>query len=156
MRTFTNSGTEYQKTQHGYTLKEDYEYSFYKPIKIKWIVGSRLPTNCNCCKGKTFKCIYHHKLFCLSTTTLIACCDYSWDGPSGPTIDTRNSLRASLVHDVLYQAMREKGIKFSYSSRKWADKIFLKILKEDGMGIIRRRLWYFAVRLCGKSNAEPD
>ena len=27
---------------------------------------------------------------------------YAWDGPSGPTIDTLNFMRGSLVHDALY------------------------------------------------------
>ncbi len=31
---------------------------------------------------------------------------YAWDGPSGPTIDTRDFMRGSLVHDALYQLMR--------------------------------------------------
>jgi len=28
---------------------------------------------------------------------------YSWDGPSGPAIDTVDFMRGSLVHDALYQ-----------------------------------------------------
>lgn len=28
---------------------------------------------------------------------------YAWDGPSGPTIDSLNFMRGSLVHDALYQ-----------------------------------------------------
>jgi len=39
---------------------------------------------------------------------------YAWDGPSGPTVDTRDSLRGSLVHDALYQLMRE-GYIISYA-----------------------------------------
>ena len=31
---------------------------------------------------------------------------YAWDGPSGPVLDTKENLRASLVHDVRYQLMR--------------------------------------------------
>ena len=31
---------------------------------------------------------------------------YAWDGASGPIINTQDTLVASLVHDVLYQAMR--------------------------------------------------
>ena len=27
---------------------------------------------------------------------------YAWDGPSGPTFDTKNFMRGSLVHDALY------------------------------------------------------
>ena len=32
---------------------------------------------------------------------------YSWDGPSGPTIDTKNFMQGSLIHDALCQLMRE-------------------------------------------------
>ncbi len=35
---------------------------------------------------------------------------YAWDGPSGPTIDTPNFMRGSLVHDALYQLLRNKLI----------------------------------------------
>ncbi|MGH7536144.1 MAG: DUF1353 domain-containing protein, partial [Gemmatimonadales bacterium] len=28
---------------------------------------------------------------------------YAWDGPSGPTVDTKDFMRGSLVHDALYQ-----------------------------------------------------
>jgi len=30
---------------------------------------------------------------------------YAWDGPSGPSIDTLTFMRASLVHDALYQLL---------------------------------------------------
>lgn len=33
---------------------------------------------------------------------------YAWDSPSGPTIDSLNSMRGSLVHDALYQLMRDE------------------------------------------------
>lgn len=32
---------------------------------------------------------------------------YAWDGASGPTIDTKNTVIASAVHDALYQLMRD-------------------------------------------------
>ena len=32
---------------------------------------------------------------------------YCWDGASGPTFDTPSTMLASLVHDALYQLMRE-------------------------------------------------
>ena len=35
---------------------------------------------------------------------------YAWDGPSGPVIDTPENMRASLVHDALYQLMRNKEL----------------------------------------------
>ena len=77
---------------------------------------------------------------------------YAWDGASGPIINTQDTLVASLVHDVLYQAMRLNLIKSSKENRKIADKNFFEILKMNGVNSIRRKVWYFAVRLFGKKS----
>ncbi len=79
---------------------------------------------------------------------------YAWDGPSGPTIDTPNFMRGSLVHDALYQLMREERIAQDY--RAYADMLLRKICLEDSMIPIRAWWVYKAVRLCGASNAAPD
>ena len=79
---------------------------------------------------------------------------YAWDGPSGPTIDTPDSLRASLEHDAMYQLMRLGELDRSF--RKAVDKRFYTVLKEDGMGWFRRFMWYRAVsRFAGKF-VEPE
>ena len=52
---------------------------------------------------------------------------------------------ASVVHDYLYS----KGCDLSIE-RKKADKIFLEILKEEGVNPILARLMYIAVRIFGK------
>ena len=70
-----------------------------------------------------------------------------WDGASGPTIDTKGSMLPSLVHDALYVAMQE-GV-LPKSARKRVDKLFRSHLKQAGMPFVRRRLWYWAVRLFG-------
>ena len=77
---------------------------------------------------------------------------YAWDGASGPIINTQDTLVASLVHDVLYQAMRLNLIKSSKENRKIADKNFFEILKMHGVNSIRRKVWYFAVRFFGKKS----
>ena len=77
---------------------------------------------------------------------------YAWDGASGPIINTRDTLVASLVHDVLYQAMRLNLIKSSKENRMIADKNFFEILKMNGVNSIRRKVWYFAVKLFGKKS----
>jgi len=41
---------------------------------------------------------------------------YQWDGASGPTIDSENTIRASCVHDVLCQMFRRKQLSLSF---KW-------------------------------------
>ena len=63
---------------------------------------------------------------------------YAWDGASGPTWDTKNCKRASLVHDALYQLMREEVLPRKY--RKSADYLFYKHLREDGMWYVRAKL----------------
>lgn len=79
---------------------------------------------------------------------------YAWDGASGPIINTRDTLVGSLVHDVLYQAMRLNLIKSNKENKKTADKIFFEILKMHGVNSIRRKVWYLAVRLFGKKSTK--
>lgn len=76
---------------------------------------------------------------------------YAWDGPSGPTFDTEDAMRGSLIHDALYQAMRTCQLNGSY--RKFADDLFYRTCREDGMPWLRA--WYFwaAVRVFGKKHA---
>jgi hypothetical protein len=79
---------------------------------------------------------------------------YAWDGPSGPVIDTPENLRASLVHDALYQLMRNEKLK-SRTYRKTADKIFRDICKQDGVPSITANTYYRALRSFGKPAASP-
>lgn len=73
---------------------------------------------------------------------------YCWDGPSGPSIDTRTFLRGSLVHDVLYQLMRHQFL-LPEEWRKTADQILQRICINDGMWLIRAWWVYFGVRFGG-------
>ncbi len=72
---------------------------------------------------------------------------YAWDGPSGPTVDTKSFMRGSLVHDALYQLIRRGWLSQDY--REAADLELWKICREDGMS--RMRAWYVhrAVRRVG-------
>lgn len=76
---------------------------------------------------------------------------YAWDGPSGPTIDTKNFMRGSLVHDALYQLMREGLLDESW--REQADKELRRICQEDGMSWLRAWYVYYSVRDFGGSSA---
>lgn len=82
---------------------------------------------------------------------------YCWDGPSGPTLDTKDFMRGSLVHDVFYQAIRLKLL--PSSARKAADLELDKLLKEDGMFWFRRKYVYYALRAfaagAARSKARP-
>jgi hypothetical protein len=79
---------------------------------------------------------------------------YSWDGPSGPSIDTKNFMQGSLVHDALYQLMRE-GILHQHA-RVRADDILREICLNDGMSRFRAWYVYLAVRLFAANAAKSD
>jgi hypothetical protein len=79
---------------------------------------------------------------------------YAWDGPSGPTIDTKNFMRGSLIHDALYQLMRGKHLDHTLW-RRGADDILRRICLEDGMSTARAWWVWEAVRFGGGSSADP-
>lgn len=78
---------------------------------------------------------------------------YAWDGPSGPTIDTKTFMRGSLVHDALYQLIRIG--KLPENKRNDADLLLKNICLEDGMNRITAWLVYQAVKTCASSAASP-
>lgn len=78
---------------------------------------------------------------------------YMWDGASGPAIDTKSFMRASLVHDALYQLLRKKAL--PPEMRKAADKVMYDICREDGMSWMRAQWVYRAVRWGGENAAKP-
>ena len=87
----------------------------------------------------------------IGVLTLLA--GYAWDGPSGPSIATANFMRGSLVHDALYQLMRER--KLPQSRREDADRALQRICIEDGMSRIRAWWVYTGVRMGGGPSADP-
>lgn len=76
---------------------------------------------------------------------------YAWDGASGPTVDTDNSIRGSLVHDAMYQLMR-LGL-LDQSWRQAADEELREICIEDGMCNLRASVWFCAVRAVAAGSA---
>ena len=79
---------------------------------------------------------------------------YAWDGPSGPTVDTLNFMRGSLVHDALYQLMREQHLDKG-THRDFADRLLQAMCKADGMTDIRAWWVYQGVRVGGDPSADP-
>lgn len=79
---------------------------------------------------------------------------YAWDGPSGPTIDTLNFMRGSLVHDALYQLMREEHLDKD-EHREFADRLLQKMCKQDGMSSLRAWWVYLGVHHGGDPSADP-
>tara|TARA_R110000744_G_scaffold146669_2_gene259529 strand:- start:5212 stop:5598 length:387 start_codon:yes stop_codon:yes gene_type:complete len=77
---------------------------------------------------------------------IFAYCGYWYDGPSGPTIDTANSMEGSCFHDIIYDMIKKGIIPNTYWNRRKADKIFYKALRRDKMNWFRAQLWYWGVR----------
>jgi len=79
---------------------------------------------------------------------------YAWNGASGPTLDTRNTMAGSLVHDLLYQLIRLGLIDPKYKA--YADRMLKEICVEDGMNRIRAACWLWAVKTFGGASCKPD
>lgn len=121
----------FYKDGYKYQLKEN--YSLQTPL-----VGTYISTD-----------------FILLTSTglLVIKKGYAWDGPSGPTFDTKDFMRGSLVHDALYQLMRESHL--PQSLKEFADRELQKICIEDGMPKSLAYLVYQAVKHFGEPATNP-
>jgi hypothetical protein len=122
-------------------IKVDYDYQLYEDyfIKIKIYPEKDIV----------------HPLFNLQTSGMLMVYEgYYWDGPSGPTWDDDSNMRGSLVHDVLYQMMREGLLPRSRKNRAYADKLFYKMLRQDGMSWFRARYYLKGVRKFGKKHTQ--
>lgn len=87
-------------------------------------------------------------LWLLPDGTLVIRLGYRWDGASGPAIDTETFMRGSLVHDALYQLIREGFLPLD--DRAWADLELRVICLEDGMWPVRAWWVYHAVDIFGE------
>ena len=125
----------------------------YRRVGWKYVLDEAvhltLPSNLF---AKTHSYIGPHLL--IAGTILSIKAGYAWDGVSGPTVDSKATMYPGLVHDALYQLIR-LGI-LHQGSRKEADKLFRRLLKEDGMTFFRRWYFYRAVRWLGASAARPE
>lgn len=79
---------------------------------------------------------------------------YAWDGASGPSWDTLDSMIGSLIHDVLYQFIRLGLIDSSY--KEYADKLLHDLCTEDGMCAWRADYWQWAVKNFGTGACRPS
>ncbi|CAM3070966.1 DUF1353 domain-containing protein [Vibrio rarus] len=78
---------------------------------------------------------------------------YAWDGPSGPVVDRSDNMRASLVHDALYQLLRCE--KLPMDDKDHADRLFKRLCIEDGIDEITAHVYYLGLKLAGKPAASP-
>lgn len=98
---------------------------------------------------------------------------YAWDGPSGPTkyisailriipivgvslwwLFIRSFIRGSLIHDALYQLIRNNLL--DPELRDWVDRELIRICKEDKMSSIRRKWIYRGLQVGGGSSIRPE
>jgi hypothetical protein len=131
---------QYIKYKCGYKYQIDEEYQ----VKVSILPEKDVPTDN---AARSF-------LELKTDGTLIIKRGYAWDGPSGPAIDTLNFMRGSLVHDALYQLLRNGDIKQEF--RKKADEELRKICREDGMSKIRSNWVYWAVHTFAKKAASQE
>jgi hypothetical protein len=124
----------YFKPGYKYQLQEDYVHIL--------IGGCTVP-------------LFHHSKYIVAVGTRVTVkAGYAWDGPSGPTYDSKSALRASLIHDTLYQLISE-GI-LDDKQREAADNELYTTLLEDGVNKVRAYLWYLAVRAFGGASSTTQ
>jgi len=80
---------------------------------------------------------------------------YQWDGSSSIAVDCKEDMRASLVHDALYQLMRMGKLDYK-TERLYADQLYRDMCIEDGMWKVRAWWRYKAIRKGGKKFTKPQ
>ncbi len=91
--------------------------------------------------------------------TLLIHAWYSWDGPSFIPGHARRMIRGSLVHDALYQLIRDEC--FPVESRiRWtvareADVLMRRLFIADGTPVILAWFFFAVIRLFGRHFEEP-
>jgi hypothetical protein len=95
-----------------------------------------------------------HFVYLHDDGTLVIKEGYAWDGPSGPVPDVPSAMRASLVHDALYELMRCGGLDHCHKDE--ADRLLRDICIEDGMMHFPAETIYEGVHLFGKPFTEAN
>lgn len=108
----------------------DWKYRITKAFTIQTDIKPAETLRTNFTTLTTAGRLYIHKGFC-------------WDGASG-AFDTENIMRGSAVHDAFCN-LQQKGL-ITTDQRKQADKLFYKLIKQDGMSDLRAKIIYEAVR----------
>ena len=78
---------------------------------------------------------------------------YAWDGASGPTWDTDNTMTPSLVHDAFYQLLRAESL-----DMRWIleiDMLLHQMLLDRGMWTVRAWYWQTGLEIADGVAALP-
>jgi len=78
---------------------------------------------------------------------------FCWDGASGPTFDTKSSMRPSLVHDCFCQMAKDRRLDYKQYAPLY-NALFRKMCEEDGMWKLRAAIWQAGV-IFGRGG-DPD
>ena len=78
---------------------------------------------------------------------------YAWDGTSGGVPDTKRNLRASLIHDALYQLIRHQILDFK-THRDKSDRLFQKVCVKDGVWRFIAYTYYMGLKMFGGKAAS--
>ncbi len=98
-----------------------------------------------------FQDIDNHDFIAIQNNTLYISKGYAWDGASG-AVDSSDIMRASLVHDAMYQLMRAGLLDEKY--KDYADRLLYAICIDAGMSSFRANYIYAAVHLLGERYAK--
>jgi len=79
---------------------------------------------------------------------------YAWDGMSGGMVDTKSSMRGSLIHDALYWLLRQNFLPMTMRSE--VDNELKRICATDGMWKWRYTLHNWGLGFGGTSAALPS
>ena len=120
--------------------RDGYKYQLAEPYMQN--IGIKPPNEI----GNEYVLLYPDGMIMISKS-------YAWDGPSGPCPDWPSVMRFSLIHDALYQLMREEMLPQSF--RYAADCLALKLPREDGLPWALCQVVYHAVRFGGGPSANP-
>jgi len=124
-----------------YTLKEKFcTYTYVRPGK---------PVDYITCQSDG---VYRPMISLSSRGFIVLSAGYSWDGASGPALDTKDIMEASAVHDALYQLM-ELGL-LDAKWKKDADRTLFELSISAGMPWWRAWYVYLAVRWFGGKNIK--
>jgi hypothetical protein len=77
-----------------------------------------------------------------------------WDGPSGPTFDTKSTMRPSGLHDPIFKMFRLKLLDLKWFPR--ANDLLRETALEDGMWKWRANLWHSHMVQKGMMLAATD
>lgn len=77
---------------------------------------------------------------------------YLWDGPSGPTYDSKDVMNASLAHDAGYELMR-RGI-IGQEFKKPFDNYYHRLMINAGVSPLRARVHLLGLRRFGRGSCK--